>query len=591
MATIQDVLLPDIGDFSEVEIIEILVAPGDRVEPEQSLITLESDKATMEIPAPTAGLVKEIKVGVGDKISEGDLLLTLEVAEEAPADPATEPDPVPETAADAPEISAPEPQEPVQSARSSAPEQVEVRLPDIGDFSDVPVIEVLVSAGDQVCVDQSLVTLESDKATMEIPSTHEGEVTSVAVKVGDKLNQGDLVVTMSALVAASRGADRRARAIGGRSRYRPGTRGGRQARGDRPHARRVGAPPGAGHDASGGHGRDRQRTQAPRQPGRAPLRPRAGGRSLPGQGYRGQGPYPQGRRPGLRQEILGPGNRGGTRSRFTVPAPRRPGDRLLQVRRGGACRALAHQEAQRTPPAPFLDQRPPRHPVRRGRHHRAGGLPQGPKGRGGRRRREAHLPAHPAEGGGEGAGADAQPQGLPDRRRRAPGAQALHAHRRGGGYPHRPAGPGHPGRGQEGCLRSGPRAHTGERHGPGRKAPARRHAGRLLLHLQPGGHRRHRLHPHRQRPGGGHPGCLPLRDEAGVERQRLRAAAHAAAVPVLRPPGGGRRRRRCASPACCGSCWGIFGGCCCSWNSVFSQSKKSRWHGGAQSTKRREKNT
>ena len=192
MATTQDVLLPDIGDFTDVEIIEMLVAPGDRVEPEQSLLTVESDKATMDIPAPAGGVVKELKVGVGDKISQGDLLLTLEAkadsaAAEEPASKAQSPAPGPEVPAIAPIPAGPR-------------QTLEVRLPNIGDFSDVPVIEVLVEPGDQVSVDQSLITLESDKATMEIPSTHAGEVVSVAVAVGDKLNQGDMVLTLAAPV-------------------------------------------------------------------------------------------------------------------------------------------------------------------------------------------------------------------------------------------------------------------------------------------------------------------------------------------------------------------------------------------------------
>jgi len=194
VVTAQDVLLPDIGDFSDVEIIEILVAPGDRVEPSQSLLTLESDKATMEIPAPAGGLVKELKVGVGDKVSQGDLLLTLAAASDAVADAP----PIEEAASEAPS-QAPEPEQPVAAPRASGtPHPVEVRLPDIGDFTDVSVIEVLVTPGDQVSVDQSLITLESDKATIEIPSTHAGKVISVAVAVGDKLNQGDLVLTLSA---------------------------------------------------------------------------------------------------------------------------------------------------------------------------------------------------------------------------------------------------------------------------------------------------------------------------------------------------------------------------------------------------------
>ena len=193
MATAQDVLLPDIGDFADVEIIEVLVAPGDRVEPEQSLLTLESDKATIEIPAPAGGLVKELKVGVGDKVSQGDLLLTLDVEADTP--PSNAP-PLESSTPQAPPATV-EPEVPTAAAAADTPAPVEVRLPDIGDFKDVPVIEILVSAGDQVSVDQSLITLESDKATMEIPSPHAGKVMSVAVSVGDTLSQGDLVLTLA----------------------------------------------------------------------------------------------------------------------------------------------------------------------------------------------------------------------------------------------------------------------------------------------------------------------------------------------------------------------------------------------------------
>ncbi len=195
MATIEDVLLPDIGDFAEVEIIEILVAPGDRVEPEQSLFTLESDKATMEIPAPFGGLVKAIKVAVGDKVSQGSTLLTLE-ADGASAGESQEPPPqAPNMADEAASTPPNEPAEPVQKT-SGATETVSVVLPDIGDFPEIPVIEVLVAVGDQVEIDQSLLTLESDKATMEIPSPYQGRVESLAVKVGDTLDQGDLILTM-----------------------------------------------------------------------------------------------------------------------------------------------------------------------------------------------------------------------------------------------------------------------------------------------------------------------------------------------------------------------------------------------------------
>ncbi|MEA3639847.1 MAG: dihydrolipoyllysine-residue acetyltransferase [Lamprobacter sp.] len=176
MATIEDVLLPDIGDFTDVEIIEILIAPGDRIEPEQSLLTLESDKATMEIPSPLAGQVTEINVKVGERVGLGHLLLRVDTSTGSDAG-----------AAAAAAASA--------SAAASA-ESIEVRLPDIGDFADIPVVEVLVAVGDQIEVDQSIVTLESEKATMEIPSPAAGTVEAVHTKAGDKVNQGDRLLTL-----------------------------------------------------------------------------------------------------------------------------------------------------------------------------------------------------------------------------------------------------------------------------------------------------------------------------------------------------------------------------------------------------------
>jgi pyruvate dehydrogenase E2 component (dihydrolipoamide acetyltransferase) len=192
VATVETILLPDVGDFAGVEIIEILVAPGDRISVEQPMLSLESDKATMEVPAPRAGVVKELLVKLGDKVSSGRPLLTLETEGESTASaPAAKPAPAaaaPVTAAAAAPAAAP--------ARTGPAETLSVVLPDIGDFTDVPVIEVLVKPGDQIAVDQSLVTLETDKATMEVPSPNAGLVESVAVKVGDKLTQGDLILTL-----------------------------------------------------------------------------------------------------------------------------------------------------------------------------------------------------------------------------------------------------------------------------------------------------------------------------------------------------------------------------------------------------------
>ena len=197
-----EVKVPDIGDFKEVAVIELLVKPGDSVKPEQSLITVESDKASMEIPSSAAGVVKELKVALGDKVAEGSVVLLLETAGEAPAPaPAPAQAPAP-TAAPAPVRPEPVAAVPAPSPSNGPTGSVEVRVPDIGDFKDVAVIEVFVKPGDTVKVEQSLLTVESDKASMEIPSSDAGIVKEVLVKVGDKVNQGTPIVVLSGAAAA-----------------------------------------------------------------------------------------------------------------------------------------------------------------------------------------------------------------------------------------------------------------------------------------------------------------------------------------------------------------------------------------------------
>ena len=198
-----EIKVPDIGDFDEVAVIELLVKPGDTVKAEQSLITVESDKASMEIPSSHAGVVKELKVQLGDKVKQGSVVLMLE-AEGAGA-PAAAP------AAAAPAASTPAPA-PV-AAPAAAPVAagpVQVLVPDIGDFKDVAVIEVFVKPGDSIKVEQSLITVESDKASMEIPSSAAGVLKELKVKVGDTVNIGDLLAilegTASAPAAASAAA-------------------------------------------------------------------------------------------------------------------------------------------------------------------------------------------------------------------------------------------------------------------------------------------------------------------------------------------------------------------------------------------------
>jgi pyruvate dehydrogenase E2 component (dihydrolipoamide acetyltransferase) len=189
-----EVKVPDIGDFKDVAIIELLVKPGDSVKAEQSLLTVESDKASMEIPSSAAGVVKELKVAMGDKINEGTVILLLETgaAAAAPPTPAAAPAPAPAAAAPAPAQAA------APAAAAAAGGSVEVEVPDIGDFADVGVIELLVKVGDTVKVEQSLITVESDKASMEIPSSHAGVIKALKVKVGDRVSKGSVVATIEA---------------------------------------------------------------------------------------------------------------------------------------------------------------------------------------------------------------------------------------------------------------------------------------------------------------------------------------------------------------------------------------------------------
>ncbi|WP_066257528.1 dihydrolipoyllysine-residue acetyltransferase [Hydrogenophaga flava] len=196
-----EVKVPDIGDFDEVAVIELLVKVGDAVKAEQSLITVESDKASMEIPSSTAGVVKEMRVALGDKVKEGSVVLVVEAAGEAAA-------PAPAAAAPAAAAPAPVAAAPVAApaAAPAAAGPVEVHVPDIGDFKDVAVIEVFVKPGDTIKVEQSLITVESDKASMEIPSSHAGVLKELKVKVGDKVNIGDLLAILEGAAGAAASA-------------------------------------------------------------------------------------------------------------------------------------------------------------------------------------------------------------------------------------------------------------------------------------------------------------------------------------------------------------------------------------------------
>jgi pyruvate dehydrogenase E2 component (dihydrolipoamide acetyltransferase) len=203
MAQQVEVKVPDIGDFKDVEVIELLVKPGDAIAKDQSLITVESDKASMEIPSSAAGIVKQLMVKLGDKVSKDSPLLVIDSeAQSAPAAkaaPAASP-----AAANSPAASASPPAAAAAPApaRQAASEGVEITVPDIGDFKDVEVIELLVKPGDSVAKDQSLITVESDKASMEIPSSHAGVIKELKIKLGDKVSKGTPLATLTSTTGA-----------------------------------------------------------------------------------------------------------------------------------------------------------------------------------------------------------------------------------------------------------------------------------------------------------------------------------------------------------------------------------------------------
>jgi pyruvate dehydrogenase E2 component (dihydrolipoamide acetyltransferase) len=188
-----EVKVPDIGDYSDVPVIDICVKVGDTVKVDDALVTLESDKATMDVPSSAAGVVKEIRVALGDKISEGAVVVIIEAAGAAAAAPAAQaaaPAAAPAAAAPAAPVAAP------AAAPAAASASVEVKVPDIGDYTDVPVIDICVKVGDTVKVDDALVTLESDKATMDVPSSVAGVITAIKVALGDKISEGSVVVVV-----------------------------------------------------------------------------------------------------------------------------------------------------------------------------------------------------------------------------------------------------------------------------------------------------------------------------------------------------------------------------------------------------------
>jgi pyruvate dehydrogenase E2 component (dihydrolipoamide acetyltransferase) len=193
-----DVKVPDIGDFSDVPVIEVLVKPGDVVKAEQSLVTLESDKAAMDVPSPVAGTVVEVAAKVGDKVSMGTLIARIESGEGEKAEAAPAKSAAPDKAAAGPAKGAAAATPKAASPAPAKAASIDITIPDIGDFTDVPVIEILVKAGDTVEAEQPIVTLESDKASMDVPSPAAGKITEIVVKIGDKVSMGSVVGKLDA---------------------------------------------------------------------------------------------------------------------------------------------------------------------------------------------------------------------------------------------------------------------------------------------------------------------------------------------------------------------------------------------------------
>ncbi|PKO38996.1 MAG: dihydrolipoamide acetyltransferase [Betaproteobacteria bacterium HGW-Betaproteobacteria-4] len=186
MSQIIEVKVPDIGDFAEVPVIELYVKVGDSIKIDDAIATLESDKATMDVPSTVDGVIKEVLVQLGSKVGEGSVLIKVETGGAAAAAPA----PAAQAAAPAPAPVA----APVSAAPAAGGGVVEVKVPDIGDFAEVPVIELYVKVGDSIKVDDAIATLESDKATMDVPSTVAGTVKEVLVQLGSKVGEGTVLI-------------------------------------------------------------------------------------------------------------------------------------------------------------------------------------------------------------------------------------------------------------------------------------------------------------------------------------------------------------------------------------------------------------
>jgi len=211
-----EILVPDIGDFHDVEVIDIAVKSGDTVKKEDTLISLESEKATLDIPSTDAGVIKELRVKKGDKVSQGSPIAVLvrdgakaDKAKTEKATPAAKAEAAPAAKSDPAASPAPAAKKPATASKPSAPRAagagsvIKVPVPDIGEFHDVEVIEIAVKPGDDVAAETTLITLQSDKAAMDIPAPSAGKVKEVLVKAGDRVSKGTPIVTLETSGAAS----------------------------------------------------------------------------------------------------------------------------------------------------------------------------------------------------------------------------------------------------------------------------------------------------------------------------------------------------------------------------------------------------
>ena len=195
----QEIKVPDLGGADEVEVIEITVSAGDSVEAEDPILTVESDKASVELPSPGAGKITKITVKVGDKVKEGDVVGMMEASADGGGsdDSEEEPEGKAEEKSEAEEQEKSEESKPAPKKASGGSRKETVKVPALDGFDNVPVIEINVAEGDTIEADDPLVTVESDKATMEIPSPYSGKVGKILVSEGDKLSEGHELLEMT----------------------------------------------------------------------------------------------------------------------------------------------------------------------------------------------------------------------------------------------------------------------------------------------------------------------------------------------------------------------------------------------------------